>query len=264
MFNITQLFTYPIKSLGGISLDTAKLSATGFDYDRYWMLVDENGKFITQREIPILSLFRLTMSEEHITVKFKNEEIKISKTIDESSEIECILWGDKIAAINETPSISEWFSDMLGTGVRLVRKAESPKRAVRNHPDFFLNFPDGGQYLILGQGALDNLNSKLNDPIPINRFRPNIVFSGGMPHIEDAWRSIQIGDAIFEITKPCERCGIPAINQENGEVGIEPVPTLAKYRRFDNKVLFGQYLKWLGGEGAAISIGDHLQILAEQ
>lgn len=261
---ITNLTTYPIKSLGGIPLDTAQLTATGFAFDRYWMLVDENGKFITQREIPMLALFRLTMSEDHISVKFNNEEIKIDKATHESKEVECTLFGDKVAAIKEHPPISDWFSDMLGTNVRLVRKAESPKRAVKNHPNFYLNFPDGGQYLILGQSALDNLNSKLDAPIPINRFRPNIVFSGGMPHVEDAWRSIQIGDTVFEITKPCERCGIPAINQETGEVGIEPVPTLAKYRRFDKKILFGQYLKLVDSKSSAISIGDHLQILEAQ
>ncbi|MEN0046461.1 MAG: MOSC N-terminal beta barrel domain-containing protein [Bacteroidota bacterium] len=254
---VTALHIYPIKSLGGISLESAEITPIGFTYDRYWMLVDEHGKAITQRDYPILALFQLKLSEDFVHIKFKDQELKIPKVIETSEEeIECTVWGKSVIANKELFQKSDWFSDLLKAKVQLVRKSKQPKRLVKDHPDAFVNFPDSNQYLILGEESLANLNAKLSSPVPMNRFRPNIVFSGGTAHLEDQWTNIQVGESVFEVTKACARCNLTTINQETAEVGIEPLRTLAQYRRFDRKILFGQYLKVLKKGDGIIKLGD--------
>lgn len=256
---ITELHIYPIKSLGGIALETAETTPIGFAYDRYWMLVDENGQAITQRDHPILALFKLNLSEDFVRVEYKKQELKIPKILEQREEMECVIWGNQVIANKELPHYSHWFSEILKTKVFLVRKSILPKRTVKKHPDTFVNFPDSNQYLILGEESLANLNEKLTSPVPMNRFRPNIVFGGGTSHIEDEWNTIQIGTARFEVTKACARCNLTTINQETAEVGIEPLRTLSQYRRLDRKVLFGQYLKVAKNEMGSINIGDEVK-----
>jgi uncharacterized protein YcbX len=262
MFTITQLFIYPIKSLGGISLQQARIADTGFAYDRYWMLIEQDGTFITQREIPDLALFKLTDAGNSFSIRYNGQEIAISKEVpeNESANIACTIFGKEVAATRENTLVSEWFSDLLKTNVQLVRKSSTPKRLVKNHPNSYINFPDASQYLILGESSLDHLNEKLATPLPMNRFRPNIVFRGGTPHVEDSWKSLQIGDAKFEITKACGRCKITTIDQESGVVGEEPLKTLSTYRLHDRNILFGQYLKLLDAGNGVIQVGDQLRV----
>jgi len=255
---ITQLHIYPIKSLGGIELEAAEITSTGFTYDRYWMLVDESGQAITQRDYPILALFKLNLLEDLVSVKFENQVLEIPKVLEQEEEIKCMIWGNQVIANKEQSQHSDWFSEILKTKVALVRKSIAPKRIVKNHPDSFVNFPDSNQYLILGEQSLANLNEKLESPIPMNRFRPNIVFSGGTPHIEDQWNAIRIGNSQFEVTKACARCNLTTINQVTAEVGIEPLRTLSQYRSFNRKVLFGQYLKVVKSETGKIKIGEEV------
>ncbi|MEL6719116.1 MAG: MOSC N-terminal beta barrel domain-containing protein [Bacteroidota bacterium] len=259
---VTGLYVYPIKSLGGISLETAIITETGFAYDRYWMLVDENGIALTQREYPMLALFGVELLQDNVVVQLKGKELKIEKQKEDSEPMQCTLFGNGVAAIQEKAEYSEWFSDLLQTKVYLVRKATNPKRFVKNHPDAIVNFPDSNPFLILGESSLMNLNSKLDTPVPMNRFRPNIIFSESTPHIEDQWDSIQISDAIFEVTKPCARCNLTTIDQSTAAVGVEPLRTLTQYRRFDRKVLFGQYLKTINKKVGEIKVGDELHILS--
>jgi len=261
---ITGLFIYPIKSLGGIPLGVAQITATGFDYDRYWMLVDENGICITQRDYPILALCSVKLLQDTINIRFEEQELNITKTLEESGQMDCIVWGNSVAAVPELPESSEWFSDLLKTKVYLVRKSAHPKRLVKKHPDAAVNFSDSNQYLIIGEHSLAHLNSKLETAVPMNRFRPNIVFSDGTPHIEDQWHSIRINNSTFEVTKPCARCKLTTINQSTAEVGIEPLRTLSRYRGLEREVLFGQYLKVLGDEKGVVSLGDELQVLEQK
>ncbi|MEM8526507.1 MAG: MOSC N-terminal beta barrel domain-containing protein [Bacteroidota bacterium] len=255
---ITALYTYPIKSLSGISLEAAKITATGFSYDRLWMLVDENGSCLTQRDYPKMALFQVTLAENTILVQFGTETLRIDKELSYIVPLECTIWGSKTMAHQELSEHSEWFSDLLNANVRLVRKLEQPKRSVKNHPDAAVNFPDSNPYLILGESSLSFLNSKLETPVSMNRFRPNIIFDGGVPHIEDKWKSIRIGAAIFEVTKPCARCNLITIDQSTAAIGTEPLRTLAQYRRSSKKILFGQYLKSVEMEGKIVNVGDEL------
>ncbi|HQV06741.1 MAG TPA: MOSC domain-containing protein [Chitinophagaceae bacterium] len=263
MLQVSELFVYPVKSLGGIRLQTATLTSTGFKYDRLWMLVDADNTFITQRQIPQLALFNISMSDEKITIQFGNQAIDIFKNENNNDIMHCNIWGEQVQAIREDAAVNQWFSDILNTKVSLVRKT-GVGRPVNNHPDWSVNFPDAHQYLILGENSLHHLNEKLSKKLPVNRFRPNIVFTGGQVHIEDDWQEIQIGDSRFAITKACGRCKITTNDQASGIMSTEPLKTLSTYRQVDNKVLFGQYLKLLSSQNYEIRIGDLVSVIKEK
>ena len=168
----------------------------------------------------------------------------------------CQIWSDNVTGWPESDTINDWFSERLGRKVCLVRQATDQRRTVKRFDKNFVDFADSSQYLILGEASLQALNEKLSYPIPMDRFRPNIVFSGGAPHEEDNWAGIQIAKAMFTISKPCARCHLTNINQATADVGLEPIRTLAKYRLKDKKILFGQYLALQSGLGETLCIGD--------
>jgi uncharacterized protein YcbX len=263
MIIIKELYVYPIKSLKGISLKQAEISETGIKYDRFWMLVDQNGDFITQREISKLALFQVSIHDKHLTVRFESKAINIPKTLVTKELKPCEIWEEKLNGYKESDEINNWFSSILDEKVFLVRNAELPKRSIKHYEDSFVNFTDSQQYLIFGQSSLDNLNAKMDHPIPADRFRPNIVFSKSDVHFEDSWKEIQIGASNFIITKACGRCAITTINQKTGEAGKEPLKTLAKYRFMDNNVIFGQYLKLISSADNLLKIGDEITVLTE-
>jgi len=228
------------------------------------MLTDENGLFITQREIPKLALFHVSISSDHLVVQFENKKINIPKTLAHKEIKACEIWEEKINGHQESDVINHWFSTILGQKVFLVRNAERPKRPIKSHNESFVNFTDSQQYLILGQSSLDNLNTKLDQPISIDRFRPNIVFSNSDIHIEDSWSEIQIGASKFTLTKACSRCNIITIDQETSEAGKEPLKTLAKYRFKDNNILFGQYLKLIASGDKLLKVGDEISVIKKK
>lgn len=260
MIKITELIVYPIKSLGGISLTEVKIVDTGFEYDRFWMLVDELGNFISQRIIPKMALFSLSFSENYLEVTYDNESIQIPLILDSNNSLQCFVWNDETTALKEDDDISEWFSKILGQKVYLVRKAKTPKRVVKNHTESAINFSDSSQFLFLGEKSLEHLNSKMEYDIKMNRFRPNIVFEGGTAYCEDLWKRVKINDTIFESTKPCARCKITTINQETAEIENEPLRTLSKYRKTNNKVFIGQFYKLVESQSFFIKNGSKMYI----
>ena len=255
---VTDIYVYPIKSLAGIRLESAELSETGIQFDRYWMLVKTDGSFITQREIPQLILFQLELKADYLKVIFGDKTLTIPKTLTQLDEIECEIFGDKVLGYKESNEINDWFSTILEQAVFLVRKTDHAKRPVKNHEDSYINFSDASQYLIIGQESLKQLNTKLEEPVPMNRFRANIIFESGTAHIEDTWGEIRIGKATFQSVKPCGRCKMTTINQRTGIVGKEPLQTLATYRKTGNKILFGQYLKLLDSAEETLRVGDEI------
>ena len=260
MIKISELIVYPIKSLGGISLNEVKIVETGFEYDRYWMLVDEGGNFISQRIIPKMALFNLSFSKDFLEVTYENESIQIPISMNTNNSMQCFVWNDETTALKEDDKFSEWFSRILGQKVFLVRKAKIPKRIVKNHDDAAINFPDSNQFLFLGEKSLENLNSRMDYNLKMNRFRPNIVFEGGTAYCEDLWNTVRINDTLFKSTKPCARCKITTINQETAEIENEPLRTLSKYRLSKNKVMFGQFYKLVESESYFLKNGAQIYI----
>jgi uncharacterized protein YcbX len=253
---LSEIWVYPIKSLGGIRVSSAQVNEKGLTFDRRWMLVDETGTFMTQRILPAMALLKVSMEDEELKIihgrKSKAHRIALSP-VPAGKGLPVTIWNDSVIAFEVSPESSQWFSDVLQTKCKLVYFPEENARSV--DPAYQVNnehvsLADAYPFMIIGQSSLDHLNSKLHEPIPMNRFRPNFVFTGGEPNEEDGWRNFTIGNNRFVGVKPCARCVVPTINQDTAEKGIEPTRTLATHRKKENKILFGQNL---------VSI-DHQQI----
>jgi hypothetical protein len=256
-YRIAELYVYPIKALGGIGLQQATLSDIGIQYDRYWMLTDAKGQFITQRDLSWLCAFEVSFVQGGIRVQYKGSAVEIAFASQSSGErVESAVWDTPVVGIAEEAAVNKWFSEQLGFEAKLIRASEGMRFDSRR-PDVRVGFADACQYLFVGESALAYLNARLNAPIGADRFRPNVVFSGGTPHEEDEWASLSAGSLHFDAVKSCARCQVITIDQQTGIAGKEPLKTLAQYRTKDNKVYFGRYFALKGKEGV-LSVGDVL------
>lgn len=244
MYNLTEINIYPVKSLSGISLKNSFVEDRGLKYDRRWMLVYENGMFFTQREHPQMALLQPVIEDSCLKIFHKHDKTKavsIPPKPDSESEIDVIVWDDKVIAQTYSEEIDKWFSDTLGFKCRLVCMPDSSERKV--NPGYAKNkivsFADGYPLLIIGEESLTDLNKRMNVSLPMNRFRPNLVFSGGKPFDEDLWKYFQIEEVKFKVVKPCSRCVITTTDQNTAERGQEPLKTLATFRNQNGHVMFG-------------------------
>jgi uncharacterized protein YcbX len=264
MFQISELYIYPIKSLGGIKLNKATITDRGFKYDRRWMLIDDNNRFISQRECAVMALFKTSISGKFLTVTDTrtNTSISISLvTVNQNIKI-VKIWDDTCAAQSVSNEADAWFTNALRMNTRLVYMPDDTKRFTDpeyTSADNLTSFSDAYPFMILGQSSLDDLNMRLNNSLPINRFRPNIVFTGGKPYQEDIMDSFTINDIAFNGVKLCARCNIITIDQYNASTSKEPTKTLSSYRVKNNKLYFGQNLIHFGT--GTISVGDELLLL---
>jgi uncharacterized protein len=241
---LSEIWIYPIKSLAGIRVQQAKVKSKGLELDRRWMLIDDSGRFLTQREHPEMALFKVSMENGSIRVNKGAESILIETTPTIIGEmLPAQIWEDEVEVTEVNKDYSTWFSSALGMKCFLVYFPESNKRAV--DPDYAINseqvsLADGYPFLIIGQSSLDDLNSRLDKPVPMNRFRPNFVFTGAEAFAEDTWRNFMIGTNRFVGVKPCSRCVLTTVDQQTAQKSNEPLATLATYRKKGNKINFGQ------------------------
>ena len=277
---ISQINIYPIKSLKGISLNEAIIEKRGLQYDRRWMLVDDNSVFFTQREFPKMATMAISLNENGLEVstdEFENLLLPYQPTTDEKIKVR--VWQSICDAIVSENKINQWFSEVLQTNCRLVYMPDESEREVNplfNQNDDIVSFADGYPFLIIGENSLVDLNSRLENEISMNRFRPNFVVQNSGAFAEDCWKKLSIGNTIFRATKPSERCVITTVDQNGGFfTGKEPLKTLANYRlakdvfpnNFEsfgsdkNAVLFGQNLI-AENFGEMVKIGDDVKILA--
>lgn len=271
MLKLSEIWVYPVKSFGGISLQESQVTDRGLELDRRWLLVDEDGKFISQRENPELALFRPEIKDSILRITHKELLTFIDIPLrpvfmGENSKIKVTVWEDSIDAFEVSQEITDWFTKLLRFPVRLVYMPDDSQRKVDSRyaisGNEITSFSDAYPFLIIGQSSLDDLNERLQVKVPINRFRPNFVFTNGDAFEEDFWREFSIGALSFVGVKPCDRCIITTIDQEKGIVtGKEPLQTLAKYRNFGNKVLFGQNVIGLGL--GTVSVGDEIKVLSK-
>lgn len=263
MLRVSQLFIYPIKSLGGISLDRARVTDRGLRFDRRWMLVNADNGFITQRTVPLMALIRVAVGDDglHVTSSLHPDALFVSFEARLSEMADVYIWEDTCQGQFVSREADAWFSSALNMPCRLVYMPDETARAI--DPDFapkgmITSFADAFPFLLISEASLEDLNSRLERAVPMDRFRPNIVFTGGSPYQEDELRAFSIRDIQFQGVKPCARCPIPTIDQATAERGKEPLRTLAGYRMWNNKVYFGQNLIHEGlGE---IAVGDELAI----
>ena len=259
---LTQITIYPVKSLGGISLTSTIAEQRGLRYDRRWMLVDEQNKFITQRENPSMALIGMRLDENGFELfhkHFSENKIFIPFSISHGKALKVIVWDDECDALHWNEEADQWLSSTLNMNCKLVFMPDNSYRFVDTNfakNKEITSFSDGYPFLIIGTESLNDLNSKLEKPVPMNRFRPNFVFEGGSAFEEDQWLKFKIGDVNFRGVKQCGRCAITTIDQDDATQSKEPLKTLSKYRTKKNKVLFGQNL--LTDKGGKISVGDKL------
>lgn len=264
MLTVSELFIYPVKSLGGIAVYSAMITSTGFQYDRRWMLVDEHNCFISQREIPLLALLQTSITTEGIKVQHKHtyESFTIPFQPQKQERIDVQIWDDMCEAQLVSEEADQWFSAVLSFPCRLVYMPDDSIRKVDTEYAFrneITAFSDGFPFLLIGQSSLDDLNNRLAEPLPINRFRPNIVFTGGDAFEEDMLDHLIINGVHFFVVKPCARCTITTTDQQTSDKGKEPLATLSTYRRKDNNIYFGQNL--LHNGGGMINAGDKIEVV---
>lgn len=241
MISLSELNIYPLKSCGQIFLNQAALTPFGLAQDRRWMLVDEQGIMLTQRKHARMCLINCSLNNNQLTVNAPGmPAFDIHST---NNTTKATVWQDTCNAYDCGDAASHWFSSFLNTPARLVCFPDNEQRQVDLHyaqPGDVTAFSDGFPYLLISQASLDDLNSRLQVPVEMNRFRPNIVVTGNKAFAEDQWKRIRIGNIEFELVKPCSRCSIPSINPLTAEKTAEPVKTLASYRLRENKIFFGQ------------------------
>jgi uncharacterized protein len=265
MLTVSELYIYPIKSLAGIAVTTATVTSRGFQYDRRLMLVDENNVCITQREFPEMALLQPVITNDGLHIHQKKNSLSplfIPHQPKGNETIPVTIWDDTCEAALFDTSINEWFSNALGSACRLVYMPDTTSREVdkryAQHSEI-TSFADGYPILMIGQSSLNDLNNRLAEPLPMNRFRPNIVFTGGEPFLEDQMQLFTINNIEFSSVKACARCVMTTINQDTLSISKEPLKTLSAYRLKDNKVLFGQNLLHKGD--GVITIGDAIEII---
>lgn len=263
---LSEINIFPVKSLGGISLQSSVVEERGLKYDRRWLLVDENGVFMTQRDFSQMALIKLSLSENNLTIKHKSDSslpaISIPLKFYSDERIDVIIWDDKCKAVPVNKEYDDWFSETLKMKCRLVKMPDDERRIVEKKfitEDKIVSFADAYPFLIIGQSSLDDLNLRLETPLPMNRFRTNFVFSGGKPFEEDKWKNFSIGDVKFKAVKPCARCVITTTDQETAVRSEEPLKTLATYRKVKNKVLFGMNL--ISFSAGTVKVGDSITLI---
>ncbi len=237
---LSEVNIYPVKSLKGIALAESVVETRGLRYDRRWMLVDADGQFMTQREFPRMALIETSVNGSGLKVCFDGRELAVP---DEAAEgpVEVGIWEGPVAAAMFGDDVNGWFSDVLDVECRLVTMPQTTRRRIP--PEFAVD-PDGDQvsfadaypFLLIGEASLGEVNARLGVPVPMNRFRPNLVVSGSEAFAEDSWKKIRIGETIFHLVKPCARCVLTTVDQATGvKDGKEPLKTLASFRTFDER-----------------------------
>lgn len=262
MAALSQIYIYPVKSLGGIVLTELPVEARGLMHDRRWMLVDADNRFLTQREYPRLALVSPTVGEKGLTLAAPGMTALCVPLVTAGKTETVRVWRSVCEAVSVGEEAAKWFTRYLGRPARLMFMPDETRRAVNpdyGKPDDIVSFADGYPLLLLGEATVQDLNARLDNPVPMDRFRPNLVVADSAPYAEDGWKRIAVGSAVFRVVKPCDRCVMTTIDQATAARGVEPLHTLAQYRTSGGKVLFGQYLI-AEGTGAA-RLGDTVTVL---
>lgn len=262
---LKQMFIYPVKSLAGIEVEQWQVDEKGLLYDRKWMLIDEEQQFLSQRRLPRMALITTAITNKNLILSAPEMDDLILDLHPTGGEIiPSQIWHDNCAARSVSNEADEWLSDFLQTKCRLVYQPDDCVRPVDPHyanPTDQASFSDGFPFLILSDASLAALNQAMNLTVTMQRFRPNLVVSGCENYAEDSWREIRIGKIDFRLPKPCSRCSVPAIDPQTAQVGKEPLTTLNRLRKWQNKIYFGQNA--LHDNCGVLSLGDIVTVKLE-
>lgn len=259
------LRVYPVKACGGFALEASEVDRLGLRLDRAFVVVDApSGRFVTQREEPRLALVATRLDGATLELATRAAgSIRIDLACEDGPRRAIVVWRHAGEGVDQGDLAAAWLSDFLGRPLRLVRTPPDHARRVSPErvPDpAWISFSDGYPFLVLSQASLDVLNARLAAPLPIDRFRPNLVIAGVGAHAEDGWRRIRIGEIELEMVKPCDRCAVTTVDQETGVPdGEEPLRTLALYRRSGGSVVFGQNAVHRGT--GRLAVGTAVEVL---
>lgn len=270
MSSVQSLWVYPCKSASAVKMQTAVAEESGFQGDRNLMLVDSKGKFVSQRSKPRLGLLSLTTQGTQVHLAFEGSAWNFPLPSEKDTR-EVRVWSDNFLADDLGDDVAHCLSKIFDDELRLVSFGEESERLVSkkySDRDVSVSFADGFPYLITSQASLDDLNQRLKAKgeaeIPMGRFRPNIVVDGFEAYQEDRIERIQIGEAIFRLSKPCTRCTITTVSEETQKFSKEPLKTLMEYR-FNDEVkgaCFGQNAYLESGHDYKIQVGETVTILS--
>ncbi len=270
MIEMTQLYLYPVKSCGGMALDTLNLVATGPQYDRNWVITDADGSFLTQREHPRMALIQPRFEDGCLVLSAPDvQPLAVPLDLSTAPHMPITVWRDTMQAADAGSDAARWLSSVIGESARLFALTNQTHRLTDpaySAQQSQVAFPDGYPMLLIGEASLADLNAKLaarnEPPRTMRHFRPNIVVSGSGAFEEDAWTRFMIGEVAFDVVKACARCAITTVNPDTGTVDNpkEPLATLATYRKAaSGGVLFGQNVIHRGH--SAIHVGDKLTLM---
>ncbi len=261
MTSVQELNVYPVKSCRGIARQTVRLQPTGFEWDRQWMVVDATDSFITQRTHPKLATIEPALAADALSLSAKGAgTLRVPFEL-QGPPVTVRVWNDICTAQDQGDEPSEWLSAVLGDSVRLVRVSSQMDRMANARfagPDPApVTFVDGYPILVCNRASLEDLNARMPKPIPMARFRPNLVLEGLGPFAEDRIAALRIGDVTLRLVKPSIRCIITSTDQQTGERSINPLPVLKQFR-FNRELMgvaFGENAVIAAGVGGTISVG---------
>lgn len=266
---LQELNVYPLKSARGIARSAARLSATGFEWDRHWMVVRENGMFLTQRTHPWLARIATRLTREGLILESERREALVLPLEPRCETRPVRIWKDQCEGLDQGDTAARWVSAVLGEPARVVCAPSTPRRLA--NPEFAgsqpapLAFPDGYPVLVCSRASLEDLNGRLPEALPMERFRPNLVIEGLPPFAEDRIATIHIGPVTLRLVKPCTRCIIPSTDQRTGARGFDPLPVLRTFR-YDptlRGVTFGENAVIVAGIGETLECGAECRVTYE-
>jgi MOSC domain-containing protein len=261
MVTVDELNIYPLKSGRRIETASVRLADTGLEWDRHWMLVDAKGTFLSQRTHPRLAWIQPELSETQMTFHAPDLPPLPLPLEPVGTALAVQVWKDPCEGLDQGEAASAWASALLSQPVRFVRVVKTPKRMAdarfAGPKPMPVTFPDGFPILVCNRASLEDLNSRMPEPVPMDRFRPNLVLEGLPPFAEDRIESLQIGSVTLRLVKPCTRCVITSTDQLTGERVTNPLPVLRQFR-FNRDllgVMFGENAIPVSGVGDVIERG---------
>lgn len=263
MPQLSAIHIYPVKSLGAITLQSARVEARGLRHDRRFLLVNPNGDFLTQRELPQMARLQTRILGEELEIENANGTTLQVPLSSSGARLPVQIWGDSVEAVAVGQAADAWFSEALKTRCRLVWMPDDSERRIDQNyarAGEITSFADGFPALLTSESSLADLNQRLDAPVRANRFRANLEVAGAAPWEEDGWKRFRIGEVEWENLKPCARCVITTIDPQLGaRDGLEPLRTLATFRKRAGGVMFGSNL--VARSFGRVQVGDRVEVL---
>ena len=261
------LYIYPLKSGAGISLDASAVESRGLSLDRRWLVVDENGRFMTARKHPRMVLIQASpLDDGGLVLGASGKPPLVVPAVDQAFERKTVtIWKDECQGTYLSAEADGWLSDFLGTRCRLVYMSDQVERVVDQdyaQPGDIVSFADGYPLLLTTTASLADLNARMSKTIEMIRFRPNLVVDGAEAFAEDGWKTIRVGSVEFECSRACSRCVLTTVDPSTGvkDGDGEPLSTLKDYRMDGEGVLFGMNMIPRGA--GTLRVGDSVEILS--